>query len=167
MTVLTSVDFNHERIWLAITALRLARVSAEDSYNHATRRETFGKKLISNQIIRAKFSVAGRSIDSTQAYLEQLVFMHSEALKRDDAELAGIGGLLANCKVLACQVVEKVNRESQQVMGGLGYSKSGRGSRVEQISRDVRVLVIGGGSEEILTEFALNQEAKALATAKL
>lgn len=134
---------------------------------HAIRRETFGKTLISNQIIRAKLSTAGRSIDSAQAYLEQLVYMHDQALKRGGKEAIGMGGLLANCKVLACQVLERVNRESQQIMGGIGYSKQGKGRRVEQISRDLRVMVVGGGSEEILTDFALNQEAKALATAKL
>lgn len=52
-------------------------------------------------------------------------------------------------------------------MGGIGYSRGGRGGRVEQISRDLRVMVVGGGSEEILTDFALNQEAKALNRAKL
>jgi hypothetical protein len=47
-------------------------------------------------------------------------------------------------------------------MGGAGYNKSGRGARIEQISRDVRVMVVGGGSEEILTDLALNQEVRAL-----
>jgi len=69
--------------------------------------------------------------------------------------------------VLACRALERINREAQQVMGGLGYSKSGKGARIEQISRDLRVMVVGGGSEEILTDFSLNQEVKALASAKL
>lgn len=135
----------------------------EDSYLHAVRRETFGRKLITNQVIRAKLSMAGRSIDSAQAYLEQLVYMLGQAKRRGEPEPPGMGGLVANCKVLACQVLESVNRESQQIMGGVGYSRGGRGGRVEQISRDLRVMVVGGGSEEILTDFSLNQEAKALA----
>lgn len=75
---------------------------------------------------------------------------------------AGMGGLFANLKVLAGQTLEKVNREAQQVMGGLGYSKNGRGSRIEQVSRDVRVMVVGGGSEEILSDLAVNQEVKTM-----
>ncbi|KAF5006104.1 hypothetical protein FDECE_7504 [Fusarium decemcellulare] len=160
-------NFNHERIWLATTALRLARVCVEDSYLYATKRETFGKPLISHQIIRTKLSTAGRSIDSAHAYLEQLVYMHAEAQRRRGCEAVGIGGLLANCKVLSCQVLERTNREAQQIMGGVGYSKAGRGSRVEQISRDLRVMVVGGGSEEILTDFSLQQETKALSGPKL
>lgn len=62
--------------------------------------------------------------------------------------------------MLAGQVLEHANREAQQVMGGLGYQKNGRGARIEQISRDLRVMVVGGGSEEILADFAIKEEAK-------
>lgn len=89
------------------------------------------------------------------------MYMAEEA-KRAGSE-ANMGGLFANLKVLAGQALEFVNREAQQVMGGLGYSRTGRGARIEQISRDVRVMVVGGGSEEILTELALSQEERALA----
>ncbi|KAH7063488.1 acyl-CoA dehydrogenase/oxidase [Macrophomina phaseolina] len=155
-------NFNHERLWLACTSLRMARVCAEDAYKHAVSRETFGKKLIENQVIRSKISSFGRSIDSAYAWMEQLVFIAEEAKKsgRDPA----IGGLFANLKVLAGNTLEHVNREAQQIMGGLGYSKNGRGARIEQISRDVRVMVVGGGSEEILAELAVNQEMKTMAS---
>ncbi|KAJ5390798.1 acyl-CoA dehydrogenase NM domain-like protein [Penicillium cataractarum] len=153
-------NFNHERLWLACTSLRMARVCAEDSYKHAISRETFGKKLIENQVIRSKFSAMARSLDSTYAWMEQLVYISEEA-KRNGSD-AGMGGLFANLKVLAGQTLERVNREAQQVMGGLGYSKNGRGARIEQISRDVRVMVVGGGSEEILSELAVNQETKVM-----
>ncbi len=154
-------DFNHERLWLACTSLRMARCCAEDAYKYAITRETFGKKLITNQIIRSKFSSMGRSIDSAFAWMEQLVSM-IEFAKHSETD-AYIGGLIANLKVLAGRTLEHVNREAQQVLGGLGYSKNGRGARIEQISRDVRVMVVGGGSEEILADLAMNQEIKALA----
>ncbi|KAF4311168.1 Acyl-CoA dehydrogenase conserved site [Botryosphaeria dothidea] len=156
-------NFNHERLWLACTSLRMARVCAEDAFKHATTRETFGKKLIENQVIRSKISSFGRSIDSAYAWMEQLVYLTEQA-KKGGGDPA-IGGLLANLKVLAGRTLEHVNRESQQIMGGLGYSKNGRGARIEQISRDVRVMVVGGGSEEILTDLAINQEIKAMARA--
>ncbi len=152
-------NFNHERIWLGCTSLRMARVCAEDAYIHAITRETFGRKLITNQVIRAKFSSMGRSLDSAHALMEQLVYL-IETTKKAGSEDPGIGGLIANLKVLAGRTLEHVNREAQQVLGGLGYSKRGRGARIEQISRDVRVMVVGGGSEEILADLAVNQEIK-------
>lgn len=160
MSLANLLDFNHERLWLACTSLRLARVCAEDAFKHAITRETFGKKLIENQVIRQKFSSFGRTIDSAHAWMEQLVFMteHGKRTGQDPA----IAGPIANLKILAGRTLEHVNREAQQVMGGLGYSKNGRGARIEQISRDVRVLVVGGGSEEILTDLSVNQELRAM-----
>lgn len=153
-------NFNHERLWLGATSLRLARCCIEDAYQYAAVRETFGKPLLDNQMIRSKFSASGRKVESAHALMEQLVYLNSEAQRRGvDAQL---GGQFANFKVLAAQTLEFVNREAQQTMGGLGYSKGGRGGRVEQISRDVRVMVVGGGSEEILADLAIVQEVRGL-----
>lgn len=138
----------------------MARVCAEDAYKHATSRETFGRKLIENAVIRAKFSRMAGGIDSTFAWMEQLVYVSETARKR--GQDAAMGGLFANLKVLAGRTLEMANREAQQVMGGLGYSKNGRGARIEQVSRDVRVMVVGGGSEEILADLAVTQEIKAM-----
>lgn len=113
----------------------MARICLEDAYQHANSRETFGKKLIENQVIRSKFSAMARNLDSTYAWMEQLVYMSEKA--KQDGKDAGLGGCFANLKVLAGRTLEMVNREAQQVMGGLGYSKNGRGFRIEQVSRDV------------------------------
>lgn len=77
-------------------------------------------------------------------------------------EHAQVGGLVALLKIVAGRALEQAVREAQQVMGGLGYSRTGKGARIEQISRDVRVMVVGGGSEEILSELAFAQEGKDL-----
>jgi alkylation response protein AidB-like acyl-CoA dehydrogenase len=154
-------DFNHERLWLAGTSLRLARVCIEDAYRYAQKRETFGKPLLENQTIRSKFSACGRRVESAQALMEQLVYVHDVSGR--DGRDPYLGGQFASLKVLAGQVLEFVNREAQQTMGGLGYARGGRGARVEQISRDLRVMVVGGGSEEILTDLAMAQEVRALA----
>ncbi|PSN66692.1 acyl-CoA dehydrogenase NM domain-like protein [Corynespora cassiicola Philippines] len=153
-------NFNHERLWLACTSLRMARVCAEDAYTHSITRETFGKKLIENQVIRQKISLFGRQIDSTHALMEQLVYIALQ--KSDIRSLSYVGGLMANLKVQAGRTLEQVVREAQQVLGGLGYSKTGKGARIEQISRDVRVMVVGGGSEEILVDLAAREEIKAM-----
>ena len=69
------------------------------------------------------------------------------------------------------QTLEQCSREAQQIFGGLGVNKEGLGSVVEQISRDLRVFIVGGGSEEILDDLAMRlvvSEAKAKkATGKL
>jgi alkylation response protein AidB-like acyl-CoA dehydrogenase len=70
--------------------------------------------------------------------------------------------MIATLKTSAGRVLERVNRDAQQIMGGAGYARTGKGARIEQISRDVRVMVVGGGSDEILSELAVKLETKEL-----
>lgn len=172
-------NFNHERLWLACTSLRMARVCAQDAFDHAVRRTTFGKPLIENQVIRAKIAKIARNIEPAHAYMESLVYLIESERKRnlggtqdgadgscgrDPGIKVNVGSMIATLKTSAGRVLEKVNRESQQIMGGAGYAKSGKGARIEQISRDVRVMVVGGGSEEILSELAVKLEMKELSS---
>ncbi|KAJ1548766.1 hypothetical protein HK405_015457 [Cladochytrium tenue] len=155
-------NFNPERIGLATIALSLSRVCMRDAFLYATTRHTFGKPLLANQMIVAKLSHVGREIEAAHALLEQLVYLNKHAASPADA--AALGGQIANLKVLCGNVLERAVREAQQVLGGAGYARggTGRGARIEQISRDVRVIVVGGGSEEILSNLAVRQEVKAL-----
>jgi len=99
-------------------------------------------------------------IEPAQSFLEQLVYIIESTKDRPDD--ANIGGMTALLKVISTRALEKTVREAQQIFGGAGYNKSGKGARVEQISRDVRVHVVGGGSEEIMMSLALQEETKAL-----
>lgn len=143
----------------------MARCSVEDAYAHALRRETFGKKLIENQVILTKFAEMARQIEPIQTYMEALVYiLEHERLNPQamQADALNMGGMTATLKTGAARALERVNREAQQILGGAGYSRTGKGARIEQISRDIRVMVVGGGSEEILDELAVKQEMREL-----
>lgn len=157
-------NFNGERKSLATSALRLSRVCIQDAWKHAVTRETFGKKLIENALIRSKFEKMGRSVEAAHAFLEHLTWIIEDARARGRESEVRIGGMTALLKVMATQALELCVREAQQVLGGLGYARGGKGGRVEGISRDVRVLAVGGGSEEIMSELAIREEVKDLAT---
>lgn len=92
--------------------------------------------------------------------MEQLA-CHIETSEKTGQPI-NIGGMTALLKVMSTRCLEKVCREAQQIMGGAGYARSGKGSRIEQISRDVRVYAVGGGSEEIMSDLAVKQEIKDL-----
>ncbi|OQU99144.1 Acyl-CoA dehydrogenase, domain-containing protein [Cladophialophora immunda] len=151
-------NFNPERLSLATAALRLARVCAQDAYTYACERETFGKKLIDHSPIKSKIASFGLLIEPAHAFLEQLCYIIETS--RVTGKEVNVGGMTALLKVMSTRCLEKVCREAQQIMGGAGYSKTGRGARIEQISRDVRVHVVGGGSEEIMLDLAVRQEAR-------
>ncbi|KAH8819262.1 acyl-CoA dehydrogenase/oxidase [Xylogone sp. PMI_703] len=146
--------FAHERLWVGITALRLSRVAYEDAYRYALKRETFGKALFENQVIRQKFSRIANMLEPLQAYSEELVH---RSVRMGSLEFSPLAAMI---KVQAAHNLEMISRECQQVFGGLGYSRGGQGGRVEQVSRDVRVLVVSGGSEEILLDMIAKQQRK-------
>ena len=154
-------NFNPERLSLATASLRLARVCAEDAYNYACERKTFGKRLIDHHAVRAKIAAFGLLIEPAHAFLEQLVYIIETA--RTTGQEVNVGGMTALLKVMSTRALEQVCREAQQIMGGAGYNKAGKGARIEQISRDVRVHVVGGGSEEIMLDLAVRQEARDVA----
>jgi len=124
-------NFNAERKSIATQAIRLSRVCVEDAWNHACTRETFGMKLIENPIIRAKFVKMGRMIEPAQAFLEQLTWLIELSRKKSgrDSDGARIGGMTAMLKVISTRCLEKCVREAQQVLGGLGYARGGKGGR--------------------------------------
>ncbi|CAG8294750.1 unnamed protein product [Penicillium salamii] len=156
-------NFNPERLALACASLRLARVCAEDAFKYAVQRETFGSPLIEKQAIQSKIFKFGLMIEPAYAFMEQLVNILENTKDRTSDDV-NIGGMTALLKVMSTRALEKSVREAQQILGGAGYNRAGKGARIEQISRDARVHVVGGGSEEIMAGLALREETKALRT---
>jgi len=146
-------NFNKERFLIAVAMNRKARTCLSVAISYAHDRTTFGQPLIANQVIREKFSTIARYIESHWAWLEQLAY-HIK-INGWNADLAS---RLALAKVQGGRILELACREAQQVLGGAGYQKNGVGWQVEQISRDLRMFIVGGGSEEIISDLAVRQE---------
>merc|ERR1712070_101764 len=70
---------------------------------------------------------------------------------------AKLGGIIALCKVQVSKAAEFCAREALQVFGGAGYTRTGKGEKVERIYREVRAYAIPGGSEEIMLNLAISQ----------
>ncbi|KIM24150.1 hypothetical protein M408DRAFT_331918 [Serendipita vermifera MAFF 305830] len=146
-------NFNPERFNLAVMSVRMARNAVEEAWKHALTRKTFGKPLMSNQIIRAKFGSMIRAIESCHAWLEEIAW-HIKVTPRA-YEQPSVGARIAFVKIQAGDVLELCVRECQQIFGGLGTTKDGKGKVVEQLNRDVRIFVIGGGSYEVLNDMSI------------
>lgn len=133
-------NFNKERFIMSVGCNRKARTCLSESFEYAHRRHTFGKPLISNQIISHKLATIGRYVESHWAWLEQLAYHISKSpLGFNDP---GIAGQIALSKVHGGRILEMANREAQQVFGGAGYQRgAGPGAIIEQMSRDLRMMV--------------------------
>ena len=133
-------NFNRERFVLAVGCNRKARICLVEAVQYAHERETFGKLLVENQVIRRKFAELAHRVEAHWAWLEQIAW--SVKQDRKGWEAKGIAGRIALAKVQGGQILEMAAREAQQVFGGKGYQRGeGRGGVVEQISRDLRMMV--------------------------
>ena len=139
-------NFNNERLWMAASANALARVCLEDALAWARERQTFGQRLADHQVIRHKIVEMTRQISATQAWLEQC----AQRVNDGESPVADLSML----KVQSTLTMEFCAREAMQILGGAGYM---RGCRVERIYREVRVMAIGGGSEEIMRDLVARQ----------
>lgn len=139
-------NFNYERLGLSAWALGMMKVCLDDSIAWAQERETFGKPLIKHQVIRHKIADMSAKIDATQAYLDNICWQ----IELGELPVAEI----CKSKFFATKALEFCASEAMQILGGAGYL---RGNRVENVYREVKVIAIGGGSEEIMRDLAVRQ----------
>jgi alkylation response protein AidB-like acyl-CoA dehydrogenase len=144
------LNFNAERLGIICSALRSSRLCLSEAAKYARQRITFGKPLISHQVIRASLGEMARQIEALQALTEELAWQ-----AETDANPRILGPRIALAKVQSTRVMEFCAREAAQIFGGNSYLRHGIGSLVERINREVRVLAIGGGSESIMLDFAI------------
>lgn len=157
-------NFNKERFIMSVICNRKARTCLATALSYATTRETFGQPLVRHQIIRHKMVTLARQVEAHWAWLEQIAY-HVQA---HGWQTDRVAARIALAKVSGGRLLELAAREAQQVMGGVAYQKDGPGGggTVEQITRDLRMMVVGGGSEEVLADLAFRQEVKASTKAK-
>jgi len=63
---------------------------------------------------------------------------------------------MALAKVECTSAAEYCVREASQVLGGASFVRGGKGRLVERLAREIRVSVVGGGSEEVMLDLAMN-----------
>ena len=139
-------NFNYERLGMIAQGLGMAKVCLEESIAYAQQRETFGKRLIEHQVIRHKIADMSARIDAVEAYLNQICWQANEGVM-PVAEVS-------KAKFFSTKALEFCASEAMQIFGGAGYL---RGNPVERIYREVKVMAIGGGSEEIMRDLAVKQ----------
>ena len=136
------INFNQERMGIAIQATRFARVCLEESISYGQKRETFGKKLIQHPVIRNKLAHMARKVEATYAWMEVLLYQ-MKTLDPREAQIR-LGGPIALLKAQATQTFEFCAREAAQIFGGLAYTRGGVGEKVERLYREVRAYAIPG-----------------------
>ncbi|MDP2000556.1 MAG: acyl-CoA dehydrogenase family protein [Rhodoferax sp.] len=145
-------NFNGERLSMAAMALGFAECCYDEALAWARQRKTFGTALVDHQVIRHKLMDMKMRIESTRAWLHAVSDRADSGNKADKgAEWVAQVCLLKNH---ATQTMQFCADQGVQILGGMGYM---RGTACERIYREVKVMMIGGGAEEIMKDLASRQ----------
>jgi acyl-CoA dehydrogenase len=142
-------NFNGERLLMSASACAFAAVCLDEATEWARQRTTFGQRLVEHQVVRHKLVDMRMRVRAARAWLDALVDRFDAGPL--DAEAVADLCLLKNH---ATQAMQFCADQAVQILGGTGYV---RGTKSERIYREVKVMMIGGGSEEIMKELAARQ----------
>ena len=138
-----SRHFAVERLSLATLAYSTAQRCIDLTVEWVRQRETFGRPLLSRQVVRHDLVEMVRRTDVARVYARNVAIRHAAG---EPVLLEAV--LAKNTAVEACDWV--VDR-AVQLHGGIGYMRE---TEVERHYRDARIIGIGGGATEVMTDLA-------------
>jgi acyl-CoA dehydrogenase len=145
---LIAEQFVVERIALAVHAYGIAARSLALTAAFCRERTTFGRPLIANQVVQHKLVDMHRRVDAARTYTRAVAARHVTGAHSDQQRVIAEACLAKQTAVEAC---DHVVDQAVQLHGGTGYM---HGTEVERHYRDARILGIGGGATEVLTDLS-------------
>jgi acyl-CoA dehydrogenase len=134
-------QFATERLSLATQAYATAQRCVELAVRWCRDRNTFGRPLVSRQLVRHRLAEMHTRAEAARAYVHEV----AERVAAGQPVVTEVA-MAKNVAVAACDFVVD---GALQLHGGFGYL---RDAEVERHYRDARILGIGGGTTEIMNE---------------
>jgi acyl-CoA dehydrogenase len=143
-------NFNTERRFMSALACGFAEVCLKEAVDWTRQRVSFGMPLSERQVVRHKLMDMTLRIDAARTLVYDLAYRIEHQL----ADPARLVARVCLAKVQATQAMQFCADQAVQLLGGMGFM---RGTQSERIYREVKVMMIGGGSEEVMKDLAARQ----------
>ena len=140
-------QFQHERFSAIPTAYISTRMAIEMTIEYIKKRIVFGEPLIKKQVLRHRLVQWLSEAEALQQLTYHIVRMKME--KKDVSKEVSMG------KLLGAQLLNKVMDGCLQMHGGMGYMNE---MLISRMFRDCRLVSIGGGANEIMSEIISRME---------
>jgi acyl-CoA dehydrogenase len=137
----TMQNFQNERMVLVGMGVGAAQTAIDLTNQYTQDRKAFGGHLYDLGAIRQRLAMNQAKVDAVRASMYHAAWMEEHGID-NVKEMSGV-------KAWGCEVVNQVMYDCLQFHGGSGYM---RGSAVERMTRDARILPIGGGATEVMLE---------------
>lgn len=133
------LQFQEERLWGAANVIKALEGCVDKTIDYCRERETFGQPLINNQAIHFRMAELQTEIEALRALTYQACELH--IAHKDVTQLASMA------KLKAGRLGREVTDACLQYWGGNGYMWD---NPVSRAYRDVRLVSVGGGADEIM-----------------
>lgn len=134
-------NFQNERLVLGAMAVGMGRRALETTLAHVKSRRAFGGTLWDLQATRQRLAMLAARQQAVRALLHSTAI---RAARGDDCVRE-----VSMVKALAGETVQDIMRDCLQLHGGAGYMGD---CPIERMTRDARILTIGGGATEVMLE---------------
>ncbi len=133
--------FQNERICIGGICAGESSKAIELTANYVRARQAFGGPLWNQQAVRLKLAML-----ATKAAAARQLAYHAAELAEAGRDCAREVSMV---KALSPEVLHEVVHGCLQLHGGTGFM---RGTPIERMARDARILTIGGGATEVMLE---------------
>jgi acyl-CoA dehydrogenase len=138
-----ATHFVAERLGIAVQAYAAAQRCLDLSVAWCRQRRTFDRPLNSRQLVQHTLVEMARQVDVARVYTRDVAVRHSAG--------EDMTAQVCLAKNTATRAGDYVVDRAVQLHGGFGYMRE---AEVERQYRDMKILAIGGGTEEILAGLA-------------
>ena len=134
-------NFQTERIALAAMAVGHCTQALKLALDYVRTRQAFGAPLFDKQTIRQRIAMLDAKVRAARSFMYHCAWRVTQ--KHDVVQEVSM------LKALTGELVNEVVSTCQQFHGGMGYM---RGTPIERLWRDARILAIGGGATEVMLD---------------
>ncbi len=145
--VLIMQQFVGERLMMALQSYATAQRALDLAAQYARERDTFGRPLITRQVIRHKLVEMHSRTAAARALTRAAIERSLETPKTDPGLILDA----VTAKNVSVATAEFAVHEAVQIFGGMGYMRE---SEIDRHYRDARILGIGGGATEVMKDLA-------------
>ncbi len=137
----TMKNFQNERMVLVGMGVGAAQAAIDLTNEYCKDRKAFDGRLFDLGAIRQRMAMNQAKVDAVRASMYHAAWLGDSGQDNVRA-MSGI-------KAWGCEVVNQVMYDCLQFHGGIGYMTE---STIERMTRDARILPIGGGATEVMLE---------------
>ncbi|MEA2699117.1 MAG: citronellyl-CoA dehydrogenase [Myxococcales bacterium] len=133
------LQFQEERLWVAANATICLERCIASTIDYTRERKIFGGSVLDQQVVHFRLAELATEVEALRALTHRAVELHVRG--------ENVTRLAAMAKLKAGRLGREVSDACLQFWGGMGFSWE---SSISRMYRDLRLISIGGGADEVM-----------------